>query len=385
MPFNDIPTLTNEANNHGALFGDSRLAVGIDSSNYAVIGLRTSLSEFSFSDHFIIAPLLRLCIGNYSTTKRAGWSLALGELEPMTIGQGLTIKDFRQVGGAGAIKLKDFSLSAIFWAQGYQNPEDMAAIGVSQALNVLNVGLNALFWDIQGIPDGITFQYWTQYYASLYLLPNFSINLPWARLYAEYGFKRKWENNVESFFNATPNLAHGLCVGIVFEDTIFGVGIKINQEFRHYTKGFIPATGVRSEYMVSLENEYYSQNNWIDFFTSQEKSSWYYHYISLESPSLKGFNLYVANELLYYASPQDTIVRSIQDVTTIFSYRPSTNYFWIGIRYAVKDFALLSLSVSNRLLNQAPGGNYAVPNSQYMRRFCPAQHPFLDFRVRWKI
>ena len=156
-----------------------------------------------------------------------------------------------------------------------------------------------------------------------------------------------------------------------------------NPEIRYYGVTFIPVTGVEPRHLQSLEHKYLSQNNWIDFFDSRKESFWYYHKVEIESPRIRGFSLFAANEFLYYAGKQDTLIRMDGDERVVLSYEPSTSYYSGGINYAISAFADMKLMLTNQMLNRNHTSLEPSPRQQYMRRFYATEKPMLELLVLW--
>ena len=380
-----IPSLENNTNNHGSIFGAVGILAGLDSINCIKSSFELSSPNFSETDSFYLKPRMQLRIGKKWNKKPLQWSMNLGGLDRTTVGYGLTIKDFRQIGASGNFSANNLTLSFMFFGQGYKVDEDMLVLGGDYSKDHFSAGLNTILWRIQGASQYSSFSYWDQYYISTYILPSFSVTLPKFQFYLEPGFKIISERYTSSYFPQSEDFSYAFLSGIKYTDILFKTKISINPEIRFYSKGFIPVTGVDTRHLSSLEQKWFSQNNWIDFFDSREQSFWYYHSIEVESPSYRNFSVFAKNELLYFNSKQDTLVRTYEGEKIILSYHPSTSYYWVGLKYTVSFFTTIKFMISNHMLNRNYDEiyDYEEYGHQYMRRFYAARDPLLELLVDW--
>jgi len=385
IPLSDISSLDNSSNNHGSIWGVTDLYAGFDSLNCIKLSAELSTPDFSTVDSFHLQPRLKLKIGKHSKKRPMQWEMQIGTLDLLTVGHGLTIKDFRQIGATGNLSTEEFKFYTALLGQGYKVDEDILIFGIDHTWKKVTAGLNSVIWRIQGISDKISFRYWDQYYLSTYILPTFSFILPDFQLYLETGLKLIDEKDVDNYFNSTENVAYAFLSGVKYSTTFFNINISINPEIRFYSKGFIPVTGLDKRHLISLDHKILSQNNWIDFFDSHEKSFWYYHSIYIESPPIKDFSLFAKNELLLFNSSQDTLTRIVENEKVILSYSPSTSYYWAGIKYDLNSFTNIKVQISNHMLNKdhAAVYNYEEYGHQYMRRFYVTETPLLELLIDW--
>jgi hypothetical protein len=298
LPTDEFCLFDNSLNNHGGIYSDLAIFAGADSLNRLVAGARVWASNFSEDQKFAIEPYARIELGKGDSAK--SWAAQAGELPRITIGHGLTFSDFRQLGGDAMARIGNFKAGLTYWGQGYATSEDVFRLGVSYRRQMLEFGLNGIFWWIQNVGA----QNWfgkDRYYYSLYALPHFELALPWFSFYGEYGFKRIISKNTASLIDETEPVSHGVVAGLHFADTLFGIAVQANPEFRHYSRGFIPVTGVDANRLESMDHIYYRQNNWIDFFDSREKSTWWYFFASAESPRFRNFSIFAYAPDLFIA------------------------------------------------------------------------------------
>ncbi len=370
-PVNELFSVGNTANHHGVFYGDLSFIGGLNPRNNAEIGMRLHTPEFSTTQRSDIEPYARVNLGWGDSNGHFRWSFSAGETERVTVGHGLTFKNFRNLGTTGEIIIGRYKGALSFWGQGYTLDEDIVCPGLSAGFGKLEIGSNAAYWRIHKTTVG-------------YLLPYFTIDLKPVKLYGEYGFKRVWAESGDTYSSGKGDGTHGFALGLSVRDTLRRVPFHINPEVRYYQKHFIPTTGVDQKYFENLENAILPHNDWIDFFGSNDRSFWYYHRIEIESPSLKNFTIFGANELLWFNSPQDTIMVD-RYYSNVFSYKPSSNYYWAGVRYHAKDFASVDMSITNHMLNVDPKLHNPCSNGQYMRRFYPARNALFQLRIRWKL
>lgn len=91
IPLGDIPTLENNSNNHGSIYGDLGLQAGLDSINHIYSDLELWSPEFSRTDSFPVRPSLRLQVGRENPERKRRLNLQFGSLERITVGHGLPV------------------------------------------------------------------------------------------------------------------------------------------------------------------------------------------------------------------------------------------------------------------------------------------------------
>jgi len=364
-------------NNHGAFYSEVIPGLYYNKSNFLSLGFYLKNDEFSVRDWISFSPLFYANIGNDSSDSFFRWNVRSGMLPFTTVGCGLTIKDFRQIGTQGSISLGDFSLLTNIWAQGYTKNEDI--IWFNMSYEKFPVRLNAILWNIGESVN--PFESGMRYYFIIYALPY--VEKRWRNFdfYLEYGYKYKERKNTSA-----PHEAHALLYGLSYTDTLFNFKVTVNPEFRYYGKGFIPNTGVSEKFFGSLDTWYHSTNNWVDFFNSKEKSIWLYLKLYLETPSFKGFSIYFHDELLIFKSSQKTILAKMQfDTDTYLAFNPSTNFYKAGLKYTLLNFINISFNISNQLLNVDPFMRSLIKYRQYMERFYPTDKLFFELLLQWQI
>lgn len=369
--------------NHGAFYGEVFPELYYNKSNYISLGFKIYNNEFSKIDRFSFYPLAIINMGNSRTESFFRWSIQSGILPCKTIGNGLTIKDFRQIGTEASLSIGGFNSLITVWAQGYTQAEDIYRLKIFYENFPLK--LNLIFWNIQvyiSLNNSFTSD---QYYYSAYFLPYFSQKWNHFDFYCEYGFKHKKDEGVSDLYERVPDKSNGLLFGVAYTDTIFNFKVAINPEFRYYGKGFIPNTGVSRRFLGPLETWYHSTNNWIDFFNSRKKSLIFYTRFYIETPSLKGFSIYFQDELLYFHSSQKTLLITDDLDQTFMAFNPSTNFYKAGIRYSIGNMINISLNISNQLINIDPFLNKNLYYAQYMTRFYPTDKPFVELFLQWDI
>jgi len=379
----DIIGRSGGLNNHATFYGEVFPHLYYNKSNFLSLGFNIYNSEFSIIDRFSFRPLILANIGNSCTESLFKWRIRAGIIPFTTIGNGLTIKDFRQIGAEAGLSIGGFNSLITVWAQGYTQAEDIYRLKVFYENFPLK--LNLIFWNIQG------YEYLTnsfdseQYYYSAYFLPYFSHKWRQFDFYGEYGFKYKKDVRVSEYYDYIPDKANGLLFGIAYTDTIFNFKIALNPEFRYYGKGFIPNTGVSSKFLGPLETWYHSTNNWIDFFNSRKKSLIFYTRFYVETPSIKGFSIYFQDELLYFNSTQKALLMTDDLDQYFLAFNPSTNFYKAGIKYSFGNVLNISINMSNQLINIDPFLNNNIHYSQYMTRFYPTEKPFAELLLQWNI
>lgn len=378
----DIYQSRYELNNHGAFYGEVYPQLYLNKSNFLSLGFYLMNEEFSEIDKFSISPLIYANIGNDKTDSFIKWNIKSGILPFTTVGCGLTLKDFRQIGTQASLSVEGLNFLGTIWAQGYTEAEDIYWLRVFHER--FPIKLNVLVCNIQGKNE-----YWFnshEYYISIYALPY--VQKKWRNFdfYLEYGYKYKMENRVSYLYDYSPHEAHALIYGVSYMDTVFNFKVAINPEFRYYGKGFIPNTGVSDKFLGSLDSWYHSTNNWMDFFNSIEKSVWLYSRFYIETPSLAGFSAYFHDELLYYNSSQETILADLDSTNkTFISFNPSTNFYKAGVKYSMGDYINISFNISNQLINQDPFLERHYKNTQYMERFYPTDKLFFELLLQWQV
>lgn len=378
----DIYQSSSELNNHGAFYSEITPALYFNKSNFLSVGFYIMNEEFSEIDKFSISPLIYANIGNDKTDSSIKWNIKSGILPYTTIGCGLTIKDFRQIGTQASLSVENLNSLITLWAQGYTRQEDIYWLRVFHER--FPIKLNVLVWNIQG-KNNLQFNK-QEYYISIYALPY--IQKRWRNfdLYLEYGYKYKMENEVSYLYDYSPHEAHALMYGVSYMDTLFNFKVAVNPEFRYYGKGFIPNTGASDKFLGSLDSWYHSTNNWVDFFNSKEKSIWLYSRFFIETPSLAGFSAYFHDELLYYNSSQETILADVDSTNkTFMSFNPSTNFYKAGIKYSMGDYINISFNISNQLINHDVFLEGQYKNTQYMERFYPTDKLFFELLLQWQV
>lgn len=387
--------------NHGALYGELHPSFHYNRDCFLDIGLVLSNNDFSSFSLFSANYDFLFNIGTSAPSSRRSlqtaadnpfsWFLGAGILPYETVGQGLTLKDFKQVGSHAFLSLRRFSSALSVWAQGYTYESDIYRLGLTWSLAPLVPELNILLFNQQG-NSLIGFFDNDHYYYSLYALPAVSCSFRHFRFYAEYGFRNSKSKDLSFYYEPSPAQSHAFLAGVAWSDTLFGFAVSLNPEFRFYSAGFIPNTGVSQSFFGRLDDVYYSTNNWVDFFSSRERSLWYYASFCLQSPAFHGFSVFLSDEFLFFRSHQkiffedrlelDTATGSYRATPRAYAFNPSSNYYSFGINYSFLDHIDISLRLSNQLLNSDPVKAEA-PYSQYLMRFFPCDHPFLDFRVNW--
>lgn len=374
---------TTKLNNHGAFYGEVTPELYYNKSNFLSLGFFLENEEFSEYSRFRFSPLIYANIGNDTANSFFKWSVKTGTLPYITVGNGLTFKDFRQIGIHSSLSIKGFNSLFTLWAQGYTQAEDIFRLDLFHER--FPIKLNLIFWPIQGHKYlDYAFESDQKYY-SFYILPYVFKEWKDFDFYLEYGYKYKKEKEVSYLYDYSPHEAHALLFGISYVDTLFNFKITVNPEFCYYGKGFIPNTGVSSEFLGNLDTWYHSTNNWIDFFNSREKSIWLYSRFYIETPTFAGFSIYFHDELLYFHSTQKTIIAEFYNTKSFMAFNPSTNFYKAGIKYFLGNIINVSFNISNQMINIDPFFNQNIYSSQYMERFYPADELFFELLLQWKI
>lgn len=378
----DIYQSSSDLNNHGAFYGEVTPVLYFNKSNFLSLGFYVMNEEFSEIDKFSISPLIYANIGNDKTDSSIRWNIKSGILTYTTVGCGLTLKDFRQIGAQGSISIGGFNTLVNIWAQGYTKHEDIYWLRIFH--EKFPIGLNVLLWSIRGETDSPIKPF--KYYYTIYALPYVKKNWRNFGFYLEYGYKYKEKNNVSNTYGYSPHKANAVLYGLSYIDTLFKFKVAINPEFRYYGKGFIPNTGISDKFLGRLETWYQSTNNWVDFFNSREKSVWFYTKFYIETPILAGFSIYFHDELLFFNSSQKTLLVELQSgERTYIAFNPSTNFYKAGLKYSLMNNINISFNISNQLINNDPFLRGEYKNQQYMERFYPTDKLFFELLLYWQI
>lgn len=387
-PLDDDPIADqNQINHHGAFYLD--ILPSMRFADAADIQVRLNLQNASFSElrtaeaaWFVKASVERPFWRKSSEDSSKLWRLEAGNFDPVTLGQGLTFKDYQALGVAGRLDWNGTSLQIASWAQDYGERGDIFTARVHLAR--FHSGMDAVIW-LEELVNGLH---------SVYLLPYFNVPVGDFGIYGEAGL-RFTEEESRSLDNVRgyPDWTGAALAGLRYRSPWPGWRLRADSELRYYGKNFIPLAEIRDDQFTSLYNYDKSSNNWIDHFSSILDSRWVYLKAALETPSWNGISLFAENELLLYLGDQDLFWERYSQA--LISHNPSSDFYWAGIRYGHRGRLRLELLATNRLINIDPQVNrhfsddiyyYAKPGEvrrQYRSRFYPAETPLLEIRMVW--
>jgi hypothetical protein len=372
--------------NHGYFY--SCVNASYSYRDMAILKTRLRLldEELSINDDYLaeFEPEINLAY----KTKRSAFSLSGGFIDDFTLGQGLTIKDFSQSGAIGTFASGSWEGSGGVFTSGYGEEEDLYWMTCRRGAFPLKLSAFALReqWAESREWGG-------HYYVNGYLLPGFEYTLKNLTFYAEYGYKIR-KSAIKSL-SLGPKTASAGLAGIkanVQKKRIAAAGCI---ELRASQKGFIPVTGVNIDRFAKFWNENDSRANWVDFFDSNEDFYWIYANIDLSIPLSTHWSVFIRDELLYFQSKQkdliflpDSAVNSQSSFRpdnggAIIKYKPSTNYYNIGISFSAGKGISAEVSVKNKLMNG--NGSDAYTFSKVKMRFFAMDRPFLDVRAIWNM
>lgn len=369
-------------NNHGYLYNGTLL----ESSFHNALTLKTRFrvwnGEMSVFDqyNYQFEPELILHLKG----KKVETVIHGGYLNDITLGSGLTVKDFTNSGAKVLTHWNKWTANAGILAKGYGISEDLYWAGLDHG--VVPLSLTVLVKNTQG-----TYLfgnlYENQYYISVYFLPDIKITLPFGSLYGEYGFKLDRRKNVSGIIEESPEKAHAGLLG--FKSTYHGRRLIVNGciEFRTYRKGFIPVTGVDPSMFGTLWDEDNSRANWIDFFDSRRTSYWGYLHMDAEFRLFDTWRIFSRNELLYFHSRQTNAIvypSAYNGITFdggIMRYTPSTIFYAAGIRYLFFKKVAAEIFISNKLINTWECSDFTT--TQWGQRFIASDQPFGEARLQW--
>lgn len=387
-PLDDHPVADQAlVNHHGAFYMDVlpsvRFAEGAD------LQVRLNLQNTSFSElrtaeaaWFAKASVERSFWRKSREDSSKFWRLEAGNFDPVTLGQGLTFKDFQALGVAGRLDWNGVCMQIASWAQDYGNAGDIFTARLHLAR--FHTGMDAVFW-LEELVKGLH---------SLYFLPYFQVPVRDWEIYGEAGVRfteeesRSW-NNVRGY----PDWTMAALAGFRYRSPWPDWTLRVESELRYYGKNFIPLAEIQDDQFTSLYNYDKASNNWIDHFSSILESRWVYLKAALETPSWNGVSLFAENELLLYLGDQDLFWERYSQA--LVSHDPSSDFYWAGIRYVHRGRLRLELLATNRLINLDPVVNrrsgydmYYQPGAQdvrrqYRSRFYPAESPLLEIRMVW--
>jgi hypothetical protein len=339
------------------------------------------LSEFDRYEYLFEPDItLSFKLKHFETFIRGGY------INDVTLGNGLTMKDFTNSGAIVDVHWNNWTGSAGIFARGYGFLDDLYWLSLSQGSIPLEI--TGLINNTQGTMMGGLFS-GDRYYLSGYLLPGTKINIPCGLLYAEYGFKLTRQRNVAGLIEASPQSAHAGLIG--FKTDYQGSRFTFDgcMELRAYQKGFIPVTGVDISRFNTFWDEDDSRANWFDFFDSRETSFWAYTRINAACRIYGNWRFFIRDEILYFYSKQkEAVVYPTQYDGpmydgSIFTYKPSTHFYTVGIRCEVVQGVTGEISIGNKLINGVWMG-YDIPYTQWGRRFIASDRPFWEVRLKWK-
>lgn len=369
-------------NNHGYFYNGSLLQCSVSDKVALKTQVRIWNEELSVNDQyrFRVEPeiALHLRARTWETNFRGGF------FDSVTIGSGLTLKDFSNSGAIVDVRWNKLMGSAAIFSRGYGSKEDIYFIGLHPLVIPLKV--TALVIYTQGV-ESVGLFTGNRYYLTGYLLPDFEYASPVGKVYAEYGFKYAKSMNVKAIIEESPMSAHAGLIGFTKNHAIGRLTMDGCLELRAYQKGFIPVTGVDESRFVNLWHEDDSRANWIDFFDSRETSFWTYAQVNADILICGGFRLFFHDEMLYFHSKQkEVIVYPYYNSGSGFNgavmrYKPSTNFYSAGVRYIVYRGISGELSIGNKLINHWQF--YITPYSQWGQRFIASDRPFFEGRIRW--
>jgi hypothetical protein len=168
-----------EVPNHGALYTYTLAEFGWDSLSFARGAMEVYNEEFNNTEDFVVRPEALVSLG---AALRSGTIAVRGGMQrDQIIGEGLTVKDYEDVGGEVELRLGKAGAVYGIWATGYDHNSDIhhATIFASG----FPVSLSGLLWlDQSGdILDS----------AAVYGLPAVRVALGPVGLYAEAGIRSR--------------------------------------------------------------------------------------------------------------------------------------------------------------------------------------------------
>ena len=369
-------------NNHGFFYTGSSITFLLMNTITMNMCLRVWNEELSVFDRYkyLFEPEVALSFkkNKLETLFRGGY------INNVTLGSGLTVKDFSNSGAIVKAQWKKLLGSAGIFSRGYGSIEDLYWVTLGH--KIIPFELTMLCMNTQGTEINGLFGS-KGYYITSYLLPNLSFKINGGLLYAEYGFKLNAQKNAVDIIEESPQKAHAGLVG--FKTDHHGRRLTLNGclELRAYQKGFIPVTGVDLSRFNNFWDEDDSRANWIDFFDSRETSYWVYLRIDADCRVYGRWYIFVRDEILYFYSKQKEAViypsydSALSHVGAIVQYKPSSHYYKIGIKFVFIRGVSAEVSIGNKLINN--WGLYDSPYSQWGQRFIATNYPFGETRIIW--
>jgi hypothetical protein len=372
-------------NNHGYLYTYGVVAYHFNESVKVQTRLRILNDELSNGDEYkyYFEPELELSYraGKCETAFNGGY------IDNFTLGQGLTVKDFSQSGAIGKVRINGWNTSVGIFSSGYGQAEDLYWCDIGN--NAVPAKLSILLINKQGPMSNIPFGK-GQYYVTGYLLPSFEYRVPPVTLYAEYGFKHNRSSEADDVFDKAPQNAHAGLIGMKTDCRTRRFICDGCIELRACQNGFVPVTGAEIRRFGHFWNENDSRANWVDFFDSREDFYWAYARLNLRFIATSRWHVFFRDELLYYYSKQKeaivfpgTYFEEFSLDGGIVKYKPSTNFYTIGVTFFPVPGVVVETSVKNKLINNP--GLWTSIYSQWGQRFFATDHPFFEARAIWNI
>lgn len=364
-------------NNHGYFYNKTYIEYSYNKTITLNTNLRVLNDELSSLENYklCIEPEFKMSL----QTNRTQMNIQGGYINDITIGEGLTVKNMSNSGAVLTINKNKMVYHGGIFTKGYGENEDIYWIGLTPIR--IPIKIVALIMNTQSSNNFKPFTM-NRYYISGYLLNSIKIYMPGTLLYGEYGLKLNKKRDVDGIIEKSAKIANAGMFGIKVDKILNKITLNGCTELRIYQKGFVPVTGVKIARFDKFWNEADSRNNWIDFFDSRETSYWIYLKFNIDWHFNNYWNLFINNEMLMFYSNQDeAIVYNINE-GAIVKYKPSTNFYRVGIRFDISQEINVEMYLSNKLINYTQGTEGYF--TQWGQRFVANKEPYFEVRLEWK-